>query len=568
MEIGSSPLAGTLIGAPSCLALAPPPTPPEPCAPAELRALVHSGLTESDVCEKLLAQSSRVEGALDLAIGDGLAALSLGDRLISLGFSNLRDYAREVLDVAERTAESMAQLSRELKLRPLLRAAVRAGEVRPRNAQAVLPVAVGEAEAAWVERARTETVRALEKAVCAVRAGEEDQEWTRFRVRLSPEDRGTVDEALVIAGKLMSGSTRPKRLEAMAQEYLGEHALEAGDDGGGAAGGSFRPDGRHRLERRKAELELETGRWSYLPGVANVRPPDEGSYGFDQMRSAREIDRALRDLAARRATWDRTLGYCAYMVKRSGLHQVAGFASFEHYCSERLGLAARTVEQRAAVEKSIWQVPALRAARESGLAYEKVRILSRLPAREIEGWIFRAWELTSVALRAELEERDEAQMRAARALRARVPARIALLLQAAFRAVRAAEGRLLDDGRCLVRVARHFVDVWKPHVKKARTLSQKVRERDLGRCQMPGCSRRAVHAHHVEPRSHGGADTEENLVALCGCHHLRGIHGGYIRVLGRAPDQLVWDVGGKVWTAGRIGGPTHSNAGRSRTIAK
>ena len=135
----------------------------------------------------------------------------------------------------------MARLSRELRSRPLLRAAVRAGEVRPRNAQTVLPVAVGEAEAEWVERARVETVRALEKAVRAARAGgEEDEEWTRFRVRLSPEDRATVDEALAIAGKLMPGSTRPQRLEAMAQEYLGEHPLEAGDDGGGAAGGSFR----------------------------------------------------------------------------------------------------------------------------------------------------------------------------------------------------------------------------------------------------------------------------------------------------------------------------------------
>jgi hypothetical protein len=68
-----------------------------------------------------------------------------------------------------------------------------------------------------------------------------------------------------------------------------------------------------------------------------------------------------------------------------------------------------------------------------------------------------------------------------------------------------------------------------------------------------------VHAHHVDPRSHGGADTEDNLVALCACHHLRGIHGGYIRVRGRAPDRLVWEVGGRVWTGGRP--PARSAAG-------
>ncbi len=96
-------------------------------------------------------------------------------------------------------------------------------------------------------------------------------------------------------------------------------------------------------------------------------------------------------------------------------------------------------------------------------------------------------------------------------------------------------------------------------MKKAKTLSQKVRERDLGRCQVPWCSLRAVHAHHVVPRSHGGADTKENLVALCAIHHLRGIHGGYMRVRGRAPDRLVWEVGGRVWRGGesasRLPGP-------------
>jgi hypothetical protein len=235
-------------------------------------------------------------------------------------------------------------------------------------------------------------------------------------------------------------------------------------------------------------------------------------------------------------------------VRGSGLWRVAGFESFEHYCAERLGLSARMVEQRAAVERRIWADPALRAARERGLAYEKVRLLSRLPPRELDAWIPRARELTCIALRDALEARDEAQMRAARILRARVPERIALVLQAAFRAVRETEGCLLDDGRCLVRVAEHFLETWKPLVRRGRTLSQKVRDRDLCRCQVPGCSRRAVHAHHVDFQSRGGPDEMDNLVALCAYHHLVGIHDGYIRVRGRAPDGLVWEIAGRVWT--------------------
>ncbi len=327
-----------------------------------------------------------------------------------------------------------------------------------------------------------------------------------------------------------------------AQEYLAEHPLEAGAD---ALGGSFRPES-DRLERQKAELELETDRWSFLPAVADVAAPGR----FDDATSAKEIDERLKELAAKRNRWDQLLGYCAYAVRRSGLWRIAAFASFAHYCDERLGLSPRAVEKRAAVEKRIWQVPALRAARDAGLPYEKVRLLSRLPDREIASWIPKASALTCVALKAELEDRDDAHMRAARMLGARLPVRIALLLQAAFRAVRAAEGAVLPDGRCLVLVARHFADTWRDHVKKPRTLSQKVRERDLGRCQVPMCSRRAVHAHHVDFRSHGGPDTKENQVGVCACHHLRGIHGGYIRVRGRAPDQLVWELGGRVWRSG------------------
>lgn len=552
MEAGSCHVGGALGGAGPCLVPAPPP-PPEPCTPAELRALVHAGETDSDAAETVLAQLARVEGALELEIGDGLAALTVGDRLISLGFSNLGDYAREVLGIGERAAQDMARLSRELRSRPLLRAAVRSGEVRLRSAQTVLPVAVGDAEEEWVNRARVETVRALEKAVRAARAGEDvDEGWARLRVRLSPEERATVDEALAIAGRLLPGSRRPQRLEALAQEYLAEHPQDPENDPAAAGGGAFRLES-DRLERRKAELERETDRWSFLPGVREVPAGDGGPDRFEGMTSAVEIDDALRELAARRDGWDRLLGYCAYAVRRCGLWDLAGFASFEHYAAERLGLSARAVEQRAAVERRIWQVPALRAARDGGLSYEKVRLLSRLPDREIAGWIPKARRLTCVALRAELEKRDEAQMRAAKVLRARVPVRIALLLRAAFQAVRAAEGRLLDDGKCLVRVARHFVETWKPHVKKARTLSQKVRERDLGRCQVPGCSRGAVHAHHVDFRSRGGLDLAGNLVALCACHHLRGIHGGYIRVWGRAPDQLVWEVGGRIWRDGCFG---------------
>jgi hypothetical protein len=517
------------------------PAPPEPCSAAELRALLFAGDDEADLHERGLAFLARAQGAIELAVGEGLAALCIGERLISLGYSCLGDYAREVLGLRERTAQNLAHLARELSWRPLLRAAVRAGEVSTRKAQAVLPVASGEAEAGWVERARGETVRALEEAVRRERGGgDEEEEWVRVRVGLTAEDREAVDEGLAVAGKVLPGSDRWQRLEAMAQEYLGEHPEETGDDGAGA-GRSFREI--RSLDEAKARLEAETERWSYLPAALAFQVPEP----VEEPQTAAALDRWLRELAELRASWDGLLGYCAWSVKRSGLWRMLGFASFGHYCEERLGMAARTVEQRAALERRLWANPALRAARDQGLSYEKLRALAHLSVREVERWLPRARVLTCIALRRELDAREETQMRAARVFTSRMPSRAALVLAAAFRAVRAVEGCLLPEGKCLVRVAQHFAETWKPHLRRSRTTSEKVRERDLLHCQVPGCSRRAAHAHHVVPRSHGGGDEPGNLVALCASHHLRGVHGGHLRVRGQAPDGLRWEAGGRAF---------------------
>jgi hypothetical protein len=563
------------------------------CMPAELRALVRAGENDSDACERLLAQVAREQSAIELAIGDGLAALARGDRLITLGASSLKDYTREVLGFGERKTQALVQLSRELETRPLLRAATLAGEIRLRAAQTVLPVARGDAEAGWVERARHETVRVLEAAVRAERNAvvDQEEEWQRFRVRLADDERAAVDEALDLAGRLLPGSSRAERLEAMAQEYLGGHPAEAeaggaragdvsveggvrgalglddgrrahaaaGEEGAGGVSllggaraggasvlggttGALRLDDARRAHTAAEEerAERESGIWAHLDVPRDVAAPlrrvDDSSTPF-------EIDRTLRALAARRDAWDDLLGTLAYIVRTTGVWRSLGFATFAQYCRERLGLSPRTVEQRIALERRLIASPALRAARAAGVSYERVHLLSRLPDREVATWVPRARALTCVELRAALDHRDDAQLRAARKFRARVPARMAELLQAAFEAVRAVEGCPLDDGRCLVRVARHFADTWRGHVKPPKTTSQKVRDRDACRCQVPGCSRRAVHAHHVIARSRGGSDDPSNLVSLCAFHHLVGVHEGYLRVSGTAPHGLTWELG-------------------------
>jgi hypothetical protein len=360
---------------------------PELCAPAlelptftlaELRELVHAGLNDSDAFERVLARSSRSAAALDLAIGDGLAALTVGDRLMRLGFRCLGDYAQQIHGIGKRTAETAVQLSRGLETRPLLRAAAWAGLVTPRAALTVLPVATGEAEAGWVERAKRETIRALEQAVREARAaasvlpgpdvaaeaaGAADEPPVALSMRLTVAERAVVDEALEVAGAVLGpGASRWRQLQALGQEWLGEHPLDEAVRPPRVFR-EVRPSGPSR-EEREALVERECEGWAWLEAPEPVPAPE---VAFEALRDAEEIDGTLCGLVNERRSWDDLLGYCADAVKRTGLQRLAGFVDFDHYAKERLGLAPRTVEQRAALERRFRELPALRRAREAGL---------------------------------------------------------------------------------------------------------------------------------------------------------------------------------------------------------
>jgi len=181
------------------------------------------------VVDALLVRIARGSGAVDVAIGDALATFADGAGVLDLGFSCVGDYAREVLDIAASTAQKMIRFSRRLRECPLLYAEVWKGEVCMRAAEAVLPRARGQDEAGWVERARTQTVRALKTAVKASGldpiAQDEDAKWSLTRVHLTPDQRATLDRALELARKV-EGATMPtwRLVGALCEEYLGVHA--------------------------------------------------------------------------------------------------------------------------------------------------------------------------------------------------------------------------------------------------------------------------------------------------------------------------------------------------------
>ena len=66
--------------------------------------------------------------------------------------------------------------------------------------------------------------------------------------------------------------------------------------------------------------------------------------------------------------------------------------------------------------------------------------------------------------------------------------------------------------------------------------------RDRYRCASPVCGRRDVTPHHLQYRSAGGSDEDDNVASICTWCHLHGVHGGRIRALGPA-DHIRWELG-------------------------
>ena len=64
----------------------------------------------------------------------------------------------------------------------------------------------------------------------------------------------------------------------------------------------------------------------------------------------------------------------------------------------------------------------------------------------------------------EKKEARKAQMCAGDELEFRLPLRVASLFGRAMRVAREEAGRPISPGECLVRMARHFIDVWGPRM--------------------------------------------------------------------------------------------------------
>src|SRR5207248_9287989 len=264
-------------------------------------------LTVARGLDTLLCNITTGYNALERAIGDGLAWLETGRRAMDLKYSNIVDYAREELGLNASTAAKQARLARTLRDRPLLREAVRRGEITLRKAETIARVAVGDRQPEWILRAKAETVRALAKAVHPPR---DDEDSVSATAAIPAERRPVINEGLRWGGIVLGyRSTKAERVEAWAQEYYGAHPAPPDDDECDDL--AFKQRCESETESLKERLERETRLWADLVEVDPLEAV-EFSGEVDPWR----IDAELKRFIDMRNRWDEVFGVVAAIFKR------------------------------------------------------------------------------------------------------------------------------------------------------------------------------------------------------------------------------------------------------------
>jgi hypothetical protein len=260
--------------------------------------------------------------------------------------------------------------------------------------------------------------------------------------------------------------------------------------------------------------------------------------------SAHELDVRLRAAVAFLQRLDLELGRLLRQVAERKLYRELGFESFERYVRERLDAAPRTARRLVRLARAEHTAPRVADAfRRGEVSAFQADVLLRVSRPETEArWLALAQRTTLRRLEAEAN----AQPRAAVAFHA--PPEVAVLFGSTLERVRCRLGPAAPTWAALEAMLDHAIETWTAAGAQFRDYADFGR--DGWRCTVPGCTARSrLESHHIRFRSAGGADVPENRTTLCWFHHRAGVHEGRVRISGRAPDGLLFELG--VRAAGR-----------------
>jgi hypothetical protein len=304
--------------------------------------------------------------------------------------------------------------------------------------------------------------------------------------------------------------------------------------------------------------------------------------------SPHDLDARLRSEIRASQDVDWQMGRLLATFKRLRLYRNAGFARFEDYVRERVGISKSKADALVRLEGRLSEGrQQLGAAYRSGeLSWARAHaLLPVLSERDAAAWIERAKRVTFRRLREEVrwggDMRDRgvswmpiappplgaklefSDAEAARQMCARFDADTAARMLLSARSSGSCHALLRIAGPAsVIALARDAMSAyaaageapWRSFERILLAAQQAwqtapehrdpIFRRDNWQCRVPGCSsRRNLHDHHIVFRSQGGGNERPNRVSVCATHHHHGIHAGVIRAHGDADGEIHWQLG-------------------------
>ena len=515
---------------------------------------------------------------------------AIAERLIGteahsqLCYARLGDYARERAGISARQLQELARVHRALETLPLLERALLENLLPWSKARLIARVATPQDEGLWIAKALAVSTRQLEAQVRehhrkAERDDPDEEEpQTRVTIQCTPAVREKWRVVRELAERVAGQRLRDADvLELVVAEVCSEVSID-----------------RALAEALDAPPGPRRGGFPDLEPVAPPRAPQETlppevaalSRGLEDA-DAFELDRRLRLAVRLEQTLDAVMAPALRRVACAEYPWRKAYWPLARYAQEQLGMPASKARALIRLERAAEVCPELAEAYRSGrLSWVKARCLLPLLLLDLEGawrplWVAWAERVTVRRLEQDVEralllraghlrawlrckfdparaqdpipesERSmcarDVDTEATEQLVFRVPQAVAGLLWAVHQTLR---NRLWRAGRRPLRNGEMFelmldaaVQAWTLR-EPGKRRPDPVIERDGYQCAIPGCTSRCnLQDHHVTYRSRGGGDAEHNRVTLCAFHHQRCVHMARMRVRGRAPDALVFELG-------------------------
>jgi hypothetical protein len=538
--------------------------------------------------EERLAQLAAAVGPLRRALA-AIAARWVATRAFErLGYARASDCARERVGLSARQLQELARAHRAFASLPALERALVTNALPWSKVRLLVRLAAEADVDAWIARARAMPTRRLEHEVRSASRHpqpderDESRPERRVAVRCTPAVREKWSVVREVAERVAGERLRDGEvLELVAAEAFSALSIDpvfAEDPEQGRALDGLRA-AVDASEEQEGASAARAGAPRLPHAVASLVAGLEEADAF-------ELDRRLRRAVELEQTLDAAIAPLLRVLRCADYEWSDRYRTLSTYARDELGMSPRKARALLRLERAGDACPELREAYRSGrLSWVKAQCLLPLLLLDLDGdwrpaWVDWAARVTVRRLAEDVEralllraghhrawhrckfhperaqdaipacERQlcapDVDPEATQRLAWRVPRDVALLFLAVretWRARLAGEGHLPTDGEVFDSLLDHALRTWMLREPGARRPDPVV-ERDGYRCAVPGCtSRRSLHDHHVVFRSAGGSNAPSNRITLCAFHHQRGVHGGLVRVRGRAPDLLLFELG-------------------------